>query len=313
MNPEPASAGGSHLWQLAFVSFAIVLIVFEVIRGWNRGIARQLARLAALIAAYFAAFFGGTFIVPLARPFVNLPDRVVSIVAGAALALIIYAIIYGLGSALFKRTKQYDSATARVVCGLGGAVVGLFFGSFLVWVIIVGVRSLGTIADARVRQQSANQAATAPERTLHAVDVRRRLAGELPPEDSSVMVSLARLKNSLELGSVGDLVKKTDVVPSQTYETLGKIGQMVSTPESADRFLSFPGAQQLSNHPRLVAIREDPEVARLIQEGRYFELLQNQRVKDALNDPTLIDQIKGFDLKRALDYSLPENGSTDQR
>ena len=35
---------------------------------------------------------------------------------------------------------------------------------------------------------------------------------------------------------------------------------MVSKPESAERFSSFPGAQQLSNHPRLVALRDDPEI-----------------------------------------------------
>lgn len=53
-----------------------------------------------------------------------------------------------------------------------------------------------------------------------------------------------------------------------------------------------------------MALRDDPEVARLIEQGRYLELMKNQRMIDALNDPTLIDQIKGFDLKRALDYSL---------
>src|SRR3954466_10950421 len=137
MNPLSAPPAGSHSWQLVFISFAVVLILFEVLRGWNRGIARQLARLGALIAAYFAAFFGGTFVVPLARPFVNLPDRIVAVAAGAALALIIYVIINGIGTILFKRTRQYESGAARVLCGFGGAIVGLFFGSFLVWVVVV--------------------------------------------------------------------------------------------------------------------------------------------------------------------------------
>jgi hypothetical protein len=304
MNPPPGPAVGSHLWQLAFISFAVVLILFEVLRGWNRGIARQLARLAALIAAYFAAFFGGTFIVPLARPFVNLPDRIVSIAAGAVLALIIYAIINGVAAVMFKRTKQYESGLARVFCGLGGAVVGLFFGSFLVWVAVVGVRSLGSIADAQIRQQSANQTAAATPRTLHAVDIRRRLAGAETEDPSGVMASLARLKNSLELGSVGDMVKKTDVVPSQTYDTLGKIGRLVSDPQSAQRFLSFPGAEQLANHPRIVALRNDPQISELIEQGRFLDLLQNQRIIDALNDPTLTDEIRRFDLQRALDFAL---------
>jgi len=304
MNSESAAAGGSHAWQLVFVSFAAVLILFEIIRGWNRGIARQMARLAALIAAYFAAFFGGTFLVPLARPFVNLPDQVVSILTGAVLALIIYAIINGLGNALFKKTRHYESAAARVLCGLGGAVVGLFFGSFLVWLLVVGVRSLGSIADAQIQQQSTTQSNTAVPRTIHAVDIRRRLSGEPVEESTGVMTSLARLKNSLELGSMGELVKKTDVVPTHTYDTLGKIGRVVSDPQSAQRFLSFPGAQQLSNHPRIVALRDDPQVAHLIEQGRYLDLLQNQTVIDALNDPTLTDEIRKFDLQRALDYSL---------
>src|SRR3954468_5343929 len=177
INPAPAAASGSHIWQVVFISFGVVLVLFEVLRGWNRGIARQLARLGALIAAYFAAFFGGTFVVPLAKPFVNLPDRILSLVAGAALALIIYAIINGLGTMLFKRTKQYESAPARVFCGLGGALVGLFFGAFLVWVLVVGVRSLGSIADGQVREQASNPSTAASEpQALHAVDVRRRLS-----------------------------------------------------------------------------------------------------------------------------------------
>jgi hypothetical protein len=311
MNPEPATAGGSHLWQLVLISFAVVLILFEVVRGWNRGIARQLARLGALFAAFFIAyftfFFGGPFVGPSIRRFFwEVPDWLAAIVAGAALGLIVYALINGLGSILFKRTRQYESTTARVLCGLGGAFLGLFFGALIVWSVVVVIRSLGSIADANIREQFANPAiaAAAAPRTLHAVDVRRRLAGESIEEPTSVMASLARLKNSLELGSVGDIVKKTDVVREPTYETLAKFGRMASNPDAAERFFSFPGAQQLSNHPRIVALREDPEVARLIQEGRYLELLQNQRVIDALNDPTLIDQIKAFDFNRALDYSL---------
>lgn len=305
MNP-PVPPPGSHLWQLVFVSFAVILVLFEVMRGWNRGIARQLARLAALIAAYFAAYFGGTFVVPLARPFLNLPDKIVSIAAGAALALIIYVTINGLGSLLFKRTKQYESATARVFCGLGGAVIGLLFGSFLVWMVVVGVRSLGSIADAKMRHETDNEATAVPPRTLHAVDVRRKLAGEPIEESSTVMASLARLKNSLELGSVGDLVKKTDVVSSQTYDTLGKVGRVVSDAESVERLLAFPGMQEFSNHPRTVALRNDPQVRQLIEQGRVMELMQNQTIIDALNDPTWIDQFRRFDIKRALDFALQD-------
>src|SRR5947207_7689172 len=53
------SVAGSPLWQAVFVSFAVLLILFEVVHGWRLGLVRQLVRVAALAAAYAAAFFGG--------------------------------------------------------------------------------------------------------------------------------------------------------------------------------------------------------------------------------------------------------------
>src|SRR3982751_2275139 len=164
MNPQPTPAVGSHLWQLVFISFAVVLILFEVIRGWNRGIARQMARLGGLIAGSLAVYFGAAFVVPVMRPVLNLPDPTLWLLAALVLFLVTYLVINGTGAVLFKRTKDYDSPTARVMCGVGGAIFGLFFGAVLVWSIVIGVRSLGSIADAQVRQQSASQTAI-PTRT----------------------------------------------------------------------------------------------------------------------------------------------------
>jgi uncharacterized membrane protein required for colicin V production len=297
-------AAGSSLWQLVFISFAIVVILFEVLRGWRRGIARQLARLGGIFAAYFAAYFGGDLIGPLLRPFVKMPDAVLSILVGAVLAVVVYAVINGLGTMLFRRTSQHDSAFVRMFYGVTGAILGLFFGGFLVWLVVVGVRSLGAVADAQVREQSPAQGNVAAARTLHAVDVRRRLLSESNEEEAPLMATLARLKNSLELGAVGDAVKKADVVPTRTYDILGKVGRVVSDPDAAQKFLNFPGAQELSQHPKIVALRDDPEIADLIAQGRLFDLLQNQKILDAANDPTLVEGIKKFDLHEALDYAL---------
>ncbi len=68
MKPELQAVAGSPLWQAVFVSFAVILLLFEVVRGWRLGLMRQLARVAALVAAYVAAFFGGRLLVPILRP-----------------------------------------------------------------------------------------------------------------------------------------------------------------------------------------------------------------------------------------------------
>ena len=294
-------SAGSPIWQLVFISFAVVLILFEIVRGWRLGVMRQVMRVIAIVAAYAAAYFGGQLLVPVARPLLQIPDVVLSILCGAVLALLVYAIVAGVGTIVFKRTRQKSSAIVRFFYGLSGAVIGLFFGAFLVWLVVVGVRSIGAVADAQVREHGAKSAT--PQRNLHAIDVRR---GVLDSSDQSVslMTTLARLKNSLEMGAVGDVVKKSDAVPTKTYETLGKIGQVVSNPQIADRFLSFPGAHELSEHPRIVALRDDPHIQDLIAQGRFLDLLQDQRLIDAVNDPTLLEELRKFDLQRALDFAI---------
>ncbi len=305
MRPELQAAAGSPVWQLIFISFAAVLILFEVLRGWRRGLARQLARLGALMAAYFVAFFGGKMIVPIARPLIKMPDIALSIIGGALLAILVYTIISTLGCMLFRRTSQHDSAVVRFVYGSTGAILGFFFGAFLVWLIVVGVRSLGAVADAQVASSRMAPATVQPA-NLHAVDIRRRSLPERSEETPNLMASLAKLKNSLELGAVGDVVKKADVVPAKTYETLGKAGKVFSNPESAQKFLTFPGARELSEQPKIVALRDDPEISEMIAQGRFVDLLQNDKVLRAANDPALIEQIKKFDLNAALDYAVEQ-------
>lgn len=306
MNPQIQQAAGSPLWQLVFLSFAVLLILFEVLRGWRLGVARQLARLVALIAAYFAAFFGGKFAVPIVRPFFKMPDALLSILAGAVLALMVYAIINGLGAIWFKRTRQHDSFLVRFLYGSAGAVLGFCFGAFLIWLLVVGVRSVGAVADARVRGQK-NDVATLPQsRALHVIDVRPRPLSEPIEELPPLLTSLARLRNSLEMGVIGDAVKKTDFVPTKAYEALGKVGQVVSSQKKAERFLSYPGARNLTEHPKIAALRSDPEISQMIAQRRLFDLLQNEKIRAVLNDRSIIEQIKNFDLQRALDYALEQ-------
>jgi uncharacterized membrane protein required for colicin V production len=298
MNSQLQAAAGSPLWQLVFVSFALALILFEILRGWRRGLPRQVARLGALVAAYFAAYFGGKFLAPLLGMFFRMPDALLSILAGAIFALIIYALISGIGTALFRRTNQHDSMVVRLLYGSTGALLGVFFGLFLVWMIVVGVRSIGSVADAQVREQASDSS------VLHAVDVRRRFLGEANEDQAPLTTSLARLKNSLEMGVIGNAVKKIDVVPQKTYDVIEKISAVAANPQNAERFLSFPGARELSEHPKIIALRNDQEISQMLVQGQLLELIQDHRIIDAANDPELRARLKKFDLNAALTYAL---------
>ncbi|MCA1658320.1 MAG: hypothetical protein LC627_03365 [Verrucomicrobiaceae bacterium] len=300
------STTGSALWQTVFISFAIVLLLLEVVRGWRLGILRQLMRGTAIIAAYAAGYFGGGLMVPLLRPILKWPDFVIAMIGGALLALIVYGVIASLGSILFKRTAQQSSGSVRLLYGLSGALTGLCFGAFFIWLIVVGIRSLGSIADAQVQARPPIEIAKIP--APHSQNSSRpdELAALRNFDADSLSAFIARLKNSIELGAVGDVIKKTDVTPASVYETLNDVGTVIADPESARRFLSFPGAVELSEHPKIVALRNDREIADLIAQGRILELLHHPRLLEAANDPTLVERVKQFDLKKALEYAAKE-------
>jgi hypothetical protein len=281
-------AAGSHLWQTIFLSFALVLVAFEIVRGWRLGLVRQLVRLLALGAAYAAGLFGGRMLLPVLRHFVRVPDFIISLIAGAVLALFVYAAITGVGAILFKRTSQQGSGLIRLLYGLSGAVLGVFFGLFSVWLIVVGVRCVGSVAGAEIHHP--------PTNTL----LPARPAASAPP----LTASLAKLKNSIELGSLGEVIKAADVVPATTYQALGKVGAVVSDQRSAERFLSYPGAQALTQNARIIALRDDPAIRDLIAHQRFLDLLQNEKLIGAMNDPTLAAEVRRFDFQKALDYAL---------
>ncbi|MEA3082241.1 MAG: hypothetical protein QOD54_1915, partial [Sphingomonadales bacterium] len=236
---------------------------------------------------------------PLLQPILKWPDFILSMIGGAIVALVVYGLIASLGSILFKRTAQHGSATVRLVYGLSGAVTGIAFGLFFLWLILVGIRSVGAVADAQVQAHPRSEAPPPSSRA----DKSRALENF----DANALTSfLARLKNSVELGSVGDVLKKTDVTPPAVYQILKDAGTVSANPDNARRFLSFPGAVELSEHPKIVALRNDPEIADLIRQGRILELLQHPRVLAAANDPTLIERVKQFDIKKALEYAAKE-------
>jgi len=190
-----------------------------------------------------------------------------------------------------------------LIFGFAGAIVGLFFGLFTLWLIVVSVRVIGAVADAHVRSSSPTMHG-APDPISHAVEVRRRFLGDGTDQSAAFAASLARLKNSLELGALGNAVKQTDPISQKTYDTLTKAAAIFSSPQRAWRFLSFPGARELSEHPKIVALRDDPEISEMVAQKRFLDLLQDQRIIDAANDPALAKLVKKFDLQRALDYAV---------
>jgi Colicin V production protein len=297
---SPPSAGASSsTWQLVFVSLAVVILLLEVIHGWRLGLIRQLVRVIAIIVAYSCGFFAAGATVPLLRPHLKLPDPILAAVGGAILAFILFAAINLIGAFFFKKTAQQSSSIIRLIWGISGALLGILLGIFTLWLTFTGIRMIGSVAQAQLH------APNPPGIASHANATVEPAAPASPP--NPLMTMVADMKSSLEGGRVGEAMRTVDPLPPALYRGLEKAGEVASNPVYAERFLSFPGAREISEHPKVVALRNDRQVMQLIASGQIFELMKNQRVIDAVNDPSLQSQIKKFDLEHALDYALQKN------
>jgi len=253
---ETQAVAGSPLWQVVFISFGVILILFEVVRGWRLGLMRQITRLIAFGAAYGAAFLGGSLCVPMARSFFKMPDVVLSILCGAILALVAYALVSGIGAILFKRTTQQESRLLYLIYGFAGATLGLFFGVFLLWLTVASVRAVGALAEGQARGRSRAPAHRAQDSTSRALDVRRRFLSESDDGALAFATSLARLKNSLELGLLGRVFKGTDPISQGTYNA-GKSGERSFQPGTCAEIFNVPRCPRIerASKDRCVAKR----------------------------------------------------------
>jgi hypothetical protein len=260
-------------------------------------------RVIAIIVAYSCAFFGARATVPIMRSFFKLPDPVLAVLGGAILATILFAAINLTGAFLFKKTAQQQSRFVRWIWGSTGAFLGILLGLFTIWLIFVGIRMVGSVAEARLR--TLNAPVSAAGQPNGAAQIQTESAAS--PSPNPLMAMLANMKISLEGGRVGEAVRTIDPLPPSLYRVLEKAGQVASDARSAEKFLSYPGAREISDHPKVVALRNDARVMELIASGHIFELMKNPRMIEAMNDPALQARVKKFDLERALDYALQKN------
>lgn len=274
--PDP-----SPFWQNVLLLGALLYLVFEVARGWRRGIVRHAISLFALVVAGIIGYAFAWILGPVADvllPFAPLVNR---LVVGLAAGIGFYIAAAIVSSVLFKSTAQQTVAGLKLVYGAGGALCGLIFGLIILWGGITIVRALGAMAEGQM------EAAAADHHAAPVLDQR-----------------LAALKQSLEQGAAGRMVEKVDILPVDAYRILMKLTQVTSSPAAMERFISYPGTEELMAEPAMAALLADPGVAHAAESRNYLALLTNRRVIEAINDPPLRAKIAAFDLEKALDYAL---------
>ncbi len=259
--------------------------------GWRQGVARQLMTLAAIACAYAAAWYGASSAAPVFA-FLKYPPQVTRIIGGTAVGCATFLGLHGLRRWLFRRTAQQKTAGVRLSYGILGAILGVTFGSLVfIATTVFLARAVGVAGNSRME------------------DIERekeRHTALLPPEEPGAIVrGFTKLGTALDEGLSGQFVKRYDNTSmSHAFATIAKLTIMVSRPEAVDRFLSYPGIEKLASHPKLVAVKNDPEVFTLLDNHSFVRLLRHEKVLALANDDEFSALMKQMEFEKALDFAL---------
>jgi uncharacterized membrane protein required for colicin V production len=282
--------------KTAYYTVAAICVAALGWSGWRQGVLRQLMTLAAIGCAYAAAYYGASSAVPVFA-FLKYPPQVTKLIAGAAVGLATFLGVHGLRRWLFKRTADQPKVSMRLSYGILGAILGVAFGSFMFLVTTGLVRAVGTVAQSRMEDA---------ENEKHLPNA------EPPPDPGPLVRNFAKLNTALDEGASGKFLKRYDAVPAtHVFATIAKVGIMASRPEAVDRFLRYPGVAKLAQHPKLVEVKNDPEVLKLLENHSFVKLLRHEKVLALATDPDFKAAMEKMEFEKALDFALEKQKPKD--
>jgi uncharacterized membrane protein required for colicin V production len=279
---------GSHQWQTVVLVVAAVWLLVSALRGWGKGLMRQLVGIVALFAAGYLVLCYSGLLGELLRP--HLPALLLLPAAAVIIWVFSFNLIVLIGRLLFKRTKDCQSTSWRLIYGVGGGVIGLGYGLLFVWCILIALKVVGQLAENQVEIQR----------------VKNESSGAL-------VVNLAKLKNSVELGSGRTVLDSIDPLPRRFYRDLDQYSRVIEDPEAIQKLLEYPGFRRVLDSPQVLELERDPQIAADMKKGNVLGVLTNRKVIALLNDPQIRSAFTQRDLEAALNYALTSQGNGDRR
>jgi hypothetical protein len=274
-------ADGSEYWRNVFFALAGGWVLLSFLRGWTQGILRQLL----VPLAVFGALVAVILVTPTASGYLYQNTRLPAsaLLLGFGIWLFAYNLLVFVGGIIFKRTRNQDLAIVRLVFGVGGAIIAVVYAFLQIWVIVVGIRILGRVAEDQIAVQSSRNAVS-----------------------SGLVVGLARLKNSLELGSGKVVLDQLDPVPPEAYRRLDQCTRLLANPRAIGRLLESPALRGIWENPRIRALQADPEILEAIRRGDFLSILSNPKVFALWTDPSIRAVLSGDQIQAACDYAKEE-------
>jgi hypothetical protein len=152
-----------------------------------------------------------------------------------------------------------------------------------IWAGVIGIRILGRVAEHQLVVQSSRNSPA-----------------------SALVVGLARLKNSLELGPGRAVLDQIDPVPQMFYDRMDQCSQLLGDPRAMGRLLESPSLRGFFENPRIRALQADPEILEAVRRGDFLSLLSNPKVIALWTDPGIRALWASNEIQTACDYAKEE-------
>jgi hypothetical protein len=279
---------GSSQWQTAIFLTAGSCILVSALRGWGIGSMRQITGIIAFgVACYCVSAFAGRM-----QDFLR-PHLPASILAGVSMVLVwivSFNLVTVIGRLLFKRTRDYDPGLFQLIYGSGGALIGAAYGLVVVLVLCGAVRIAGRVAADQVEMQAA-----------------------INQSSPKVALNLVKLKNSLELGPVGPILRALDPIPDRWYRMLDQLSRISLDSGSIQRLSDSPMIRRISQNPRILDLQRDPSVMESMQRGDLLGVFTNPKVIGLLTDPEIRGALNQADIGTALSSAPAERETAAER
>jgi hypothetical protein len=292
---------GSHLWQIIFLTMAAVFLLTKALGGFMSGGPRQFMGLVALVAAYGSAIYAGPRLAPWLDDYLAAPDFIVIPVGGAVVAVVVYLVIVGLGVYAFESARELKPGKKKTAYQVTGFIVGTVYGAAILGVVLIAINFLGTISNASVHAAVRNQIEDAElQAQTRGTNVTTEIRAGGPAQ------FFARLQNSLRMGPGEEVVSTLDPVPDEVYETVDNALRVMTDPEAVARFGRHPEMRDFLEHPKIVALANDPNIAQMAEERQFVRLLRDPKIIEAANDQELRQVLGQSDFREALRFALGE-------
>ncbi|MGK0186732.1 MAG: putative membrane protein required for colicin V production [Verrucomicrobiales bacterium] len=271
--------------DLSFKTVAVALLILFAIKAFIKGVLRQVWGMICLalggVAGYFIFQNGSEWIGNVIEHPSGNTVLGASIAGGAAVWMGGKGIVHKIYNGL-SQTSNDRTMTGRLV----GAVISLAPTSFLVWVVATVLRLTGSMSE------------------MSHLDSAVRAEDGTPASEIGIV---AQLRQELDRGWLGDVLKKTDPFTTEAGHQLASLLVLYNDSDAWERLKNaHPEIAKLLANEKVQRVLNDKQVRNSVAFSDHSSLLLEPDVQRAATDPEVARQLTYLNIQETAQQVLYE-------